>query len=386
MNWTADQKKIIDARDCNLLVSAAAGSGKTAVLVERIIQMISDNDKPIDIDQLLVVTFTKAAAAQMREKIAKAIEKMLERDPANEHYLKQMNLINKANILTIDSFCYQVVKEHFYVLGIDPGIRIGDTGEIGLLREEVLEQVMEHLYETNPDFVDFSDAFSADKKDDKIEEYILKVYDVCSSYPRPEEWTAHARAALLADNEKSFHELLVVTQYFSELHSTAEGIKTKILSALEQVRDIDGPLYMEKALLSDIELVDSIISARTYTQFADLADCKFANIGRGKKGTYDEDLAEEIKKTRDGYKKEIKSLLSAFVIPFEDMISQMQEQAPMLIALLDAVDLFRQRFMQEKLSKNMLEFSDVEHFALQVLCGGYDEEGTPIPSEIGREM
>ena len=161
MNWTADQKKIIDARDCNLLVSAAAGSGKTAVLVERIIQMISDNDKPIDIDQLLVVTFTKAAAAQMREKIAKAIEKMLERDSANEHYLKQMNLINKANILTIDSFCYQVVKEHFYVLGIDPGIRIGDTGEIGLLREEVLEQVMEHLYETNPDFVDFSDAFSA---------------------------------------------------------------------------------------------------------------------------------------------------------------------------------------------------------------------------------
>lgn len=386
MNWTADQQKIIDARDCNLLVSAAAGSGKTAVLVERIIQMISDKDKPIDIDQLLVVTFTKAAAAQMREKIAKAIEKMLERDPVNEHYLKQMNLINKANILTIDSLCYQVVKEHFYVLGIDPGIRIGDTGEIGLLREEVLEQVMEHLYETNPDFVDFSDAFSADKKDDKIEEYILKVYDVCSSYPRPEEWTAHARAALLADNEKSFHELLVVTQYFSELHSTAEGIKTKILSALEQVRNIDGPIYMEKALLSDVELVDSIISARTYTQFADLAECKFANIGRGKKGTYDEDLAEEIKKTRDGYKKEIKSLLSAFAIPFEEMISQMQEQAPMLIALLDAVDLFRQRFMKEKLSKNMLEFSDVEHFALQVLCGGYDEEGTPIPSEIGREM
>ena len=142
MNWTEDQRRIIDARDCNLLVSAAAGSGKTAVLVERIIQMISDKDTPLDIDKLLVVTFTKAAASQMKDKIAKAIEGMLEKEPDNEHYLKQMNYINKANILTIDSFCYQVVKEHFYVLGIDPGIRIGDTGEIGLLREEILEQVI----------------------------------------------------------------------------------------------------------------------------------------------------------------------------------------------------------------------------------------------------
>ena len=386
MNWTADQKKIIDARNCNLLVSAAAGSGKTAVLVERIIQMISDKENPIDIDQLLVVTFTKAAAAQMRDKIARAIEKMLEREPENEHYLKQMNYINRANILTIDSFCYQVVKEHFYVLGIDPGIRIGDTGEIGLLREEVLEQVIEQLYESNHDFVDFADAFSADKNDEKVEEYILKVYDVCSSYPRPEEWTRQAREALLTDTEEGFNSLLVVKHYFEELHSTAEGIKTKILSVLAQARSLDGPLYMEKALVSDVELIDSIISARTYTQFAELVAWKFENIGRGKKGTYDEELAEEIKKTRDSYKKEIKTLLSAFDIPFDRMLSQMKEQAPMLVALLDAVDMFRQQFMQEKLSKNILEFSDVEHFALQVLCTSYDEEGNPIPSEIGKEM
>lgn len=386
MNWTVDQQKIIDSRNCNLLVSAAAGSGKTAVLVERIIRMISDIENPIDIDRLLVVTFTKAAAAQMRDKIAKAIEKMLEQEPFNEHYLKQMNYINKANILTIDSFCYQVVKEHFYVLGIDPGIRIGDTGEIGLLREEVLEQVIEQFYEDNPHFVEFSNAFSADKNDEKIEDYILKVYDVCSSYPRPEEWTRQAREALLANTDESFHKLSVVKHYFEELHNTAEGIRTKIMSLLEQTRRVDGPLYMEKALLSDIELVDSIISARTYAQFADLASCKFANIGRGKKGTYDEDIAEEIKKIRDGYKKEIKTLLSSFEIPFEDLLSQMKEQAPMLVSLLDAVDVFRKQFMQEKLAKNMLEFSDVEHFALQVLCGGYDEAGNPLPSVIGKEM
>ena len=146
MNWTSDQKKIIDAGNSNLLVSAAAGSGKTAVLVERIIQMVSDRENPIDIDQLLVVTFTKAAAAQMKDKIAAAMERLLLEQPDNQHYVRQLNFINKANILTIDSFCYQVVKEHFHVLGIDPGIRIGEPGEIGVLREEVLEEVIEEFY------------------------------------------------------------------------------------------------------------------------------------------------------------------------------------------------------------------------------------------------
>ena len=301
MNWTSDQKKIIDARNSNLLVSAAAGSGKTAVLVERIIRMVSDKENPIDIDELLVVTFTKAAAAQMKDKIAAAMERLLLEQPDNQHYIRQLNLINKANILTIDSFCYKVVKEHFHILGIDPGIRIGEAGEIGVLREEVLEEVIEEFYENNSDFADFSDAFSADKNDDKIEEYILKIYTVCSSYPRPEEWIQQARKNLHVESEEDFVALPFVKQYFEELHSTARGIKDKITEVLEQARDIDGPLYMEKALLSDIVLVDDMISACTYSQFADLSQRKYANIGRGKKGEYDEDVADHIKKVRDDY-------------------------------------------------------------------------------------
>lgn len=386
MNWTKDQQRIIDARNCNLLVSAAAGSGKTAVLVERIIQMISDPDHPMDIDELLVVTFTKAAAAQMKDKIAAAIEKMLLEQPENEHYLKQLNYINKANILTIDSFCFQVIKEHFHVLSIDPGIRIGEAGEIGVLREEVLEIVIEEFYKNNPDFVDFSDAFSADKNDSRIEEYILKVYTVCSSYPRPEEWIRQAKKNLHIESEEDFISLPFVKQYFCELHSTAAGIKDKISEALEWARNIDGPLYMEKALLSDIMLVDDMIAARTYSQFADLKERKFANIGRGKKGEYDEEIAERIKKVRDDYKKQINSLLGAFTLPFETVLSQFQKQEAMLAALLDITDVFRERFLQAKLEKSLLEFSDVEHFALQVLCKEYDESGEPVPSDIGREM
>lgn len=386
MNWTPDQIKIINARNCNLLVSAAAGSGKTAVLIERIIRMISDKENPIDIDELLVVTFTKAAAAQMRDKIAKAIEEKLIEEPENEHYLKQLNYINRANILTIDSFCYQVVKEHFHVLGIDPGIRIGEAGEIGLLREEVLESVIEAAYDKKPEFVDFSDAFSADKEDTRVEEYILKIYEVCSSYPRPEEWIQQAKISLHIETEEDFLALPFVKQYFKEIHGTAEGIKGKILEALKWAGDIDGPVYMEKALLSDLMLVEDIISAQSYSRFADLAQMKFANIGRGKKGEYDEDIADCIKRVRDDYKKQIQSLLSAFTLPFEMVLGQFQKQEPMLAALLDVTDTFREDFLQRKLEKGLLEFSDVEHFALKVLCEKYDDAGEPVSSMIGREM
>ncbi|MBQ4059297.1 MAG: UvrD-helicase domain-containing protein [Lachnospiraceae bacterium] len=386
MKWTTDQQKVIDSRNCNLLVSAAAGSGKTAVLVERIIQMISDKENPMDIDELLVVTFTKAAAVQMRDKIAMAIEKMLDNDSSNEHYVRQLNYINKANILTIDSFCYQVVKEHFHVLGIDPGIRVGEAGELGLLRESVLERVIESFYENNSDFTNFSDAFSSDKNDEVIERYILKVSDICSSYPRPSEWIRRAKDNLHVESEEQFVALPFVVCYFEEIRGTAKGIKDKVLSALDKVRDVDGPLYMEKALLSDVMMVDDMIAAKTYSQFRDIAECKFANIGRGKKGEYDEDIADAVKKIREEYKKQINTLLSVFLLPFEQVLEQFQKQESMLGVLLDITESFRTEFLKAKLEKGILEFSDVEHFALQILCKEYDENGEPVPSDIGKEM
>ncbi len=386
MRWTPDQQTIIDSRQCNLLVSAAAGSGKTAVLVERIIQMISDTMHPIDIDQLLVVTFTKAAAAQMRDKIAAAIEKMLEKEPSNEHFVKQLNYIEKANILTIDSFCYQVVKEHFHILGIDPGIRVGEAGELGLLRSEVLEEVIEDFYATNPEFVKFSESYSADKNDALIESYILKVYDVSSSYPRPSEWIYKAKESLHVTSEEDFMNLIFVKQYFTEVKSTVKGIRDKIEKALLLVRGLDGPLYMEKALLSDIMMIDDLLAAKTYTHFHEASKSKFAGLGRGKKGEFDEEIAEEVKNIRDGYKKEISAILEAFVLPFVSVLAQFEKQEHVLGALLDVSEAFRNRFLEAKLKRGILEFSDIEHFALQVLCKEYTEDGEPIPSDIGKEM
>ena len=146
MTWTEEQKKVIDVRNKNVLVSAAAGSGKTAVLVERILSIVCGDmevEEPVDVDRLLVVTFTKAAAAEMRERVGLALERRLEAEPENEHLQKQQTLIHNAQITTIDSFCLKLLREHFNELDIDPGFRIGDEGELLLLQADVMKELLE---------------------------------------------------------------------------------------------------------------------------------------------------------------------------------------------------------------------------------------------------
>ena len=177
MTWTEEQKKVIDLRNRNLLVSAAAGSGKTAVLVERILQMITDREHPVDIDRLLVMTFTKAAAAEMRERIGEALEKRLEESPGDENLERQSTLLNHARITTIDSFCLSLLKEHFHELDIDPGFRTGDEGELLLIQADVMKELLENYYGRGDEaFFRFVDTYAQGRTDAGLEEYILKVW------------------------------------------------------------------------------------------------------------------------------------------------------------------------------------------------------------------
>ena len=153
MTWTDDQRKVIELRDRNILVSAAAGSGKTAVLVERIIKIITDKEHPVDIDRLLIVTFTNAAAAEMRERIGNALENALKEQPDDEHLQRQLSLLHNAQITTIDSFCLYVIRNHFHEIDLEPNFRIGDEGELKLLKEDVLAKVLLKNYEESaPEF------------------------------------------------------------------------------------------------------------------------------------------------------------------------------------------------------------------------------------------
>ena len=189
--WTDDQKKVIDVRDKDVLVSAAAGSGKTAVLVERIISLVTgaDGRKPIDIDNLLVVTFTRAAAGEMRERVLRALEKKSSEEPLNEHIRKQMTYIHNAKITTIDSFCNDVVREHFSELQLDPAFKVADSGELALLRADVMSKVLEENYKAGEEgFLKFIDIYSGTKSDSDIEDIIFRLYDFSMSYPDPYAW------------------------------------------------------------------------------------------------------------------------------------------------------------------------------------------------------
>ena len=189
MQWTTEQQKVIDLRDRDILVSAAAGSGKTAVLVERIIQRVTDPKNPIDIDRLLVVTFTKAAAAEMRERIGAAIDQQCEAHPFDAHLRRQSALIHNAMITTIDSFCLFVVRNHFEEISLDPNFRIADEGEIRLLEQDVLDKVFEENYEAeNASFLALIDAYSNKRSDQAVRDMVSRLYRMSLSSPWPEEW------------------------------------------------------------------------------------------------------------------------------------------------------------------------------------------------------
>ena len=189
INWTKEQKAVIESRNRNLLVSAAAGSGKTAVLVERIIRMITEGENPLDIDQLLVMTFTKAAADEMRERVLLAVDEKLKEDPENGHLQMQAAMIPYARITTIDSFCLGIIREHYNQLDIDPAFRVGDEGELLLLRGSVMEQLLEDYYEAgDEEFSRFVETYATGKSDRGIEDHIMAVYNFSGSNPWPEKW------------------------------------------------------------------------------------------------------------------------------------------------------------------------------------------------------
>ena len=186
--WTDEQLQVIETRHKNLLVSAAAGSGKTAVLVERIIRMITDPDQPVDIDRLLVMTFTNAAAAEMRERVETALGSLLDEDPGHKNLERQSTLIHHAKITTIDSFCLNLLREHFHELDLDPGFRVADEGELLLLKADVMKELLEEYYGREDErFLQFVDTYASGRTDGGLEDYILKVWEFSQSNPWPGE-------------------------------------------------------------------------------------------------------------------------------------------------------------------------------------------------------
>ena len=285
VKWTEEQEKVIQLRNRSLLVSAAAGSGKTAVLVQRIISMVMDEVHPLDIDRLLVVTFTNAAAAEMRERVGTAIEAALEKDPYNQHLQRQLTLVHNAQITTIDSFCIRILRDHFHKIDLEPGFRIADEGELKLLREDVCEAVLEEFYEkADPEFLRFADSYSQAKNDLQIKEMVLKLFHYSESYPWPEEWLESCVQQYEAADEEALEQKPWMQDFLSYMKVRVGDLIRALEHLLDLTRDADGPYMYEASVQDDLYQLYALQECEHFSQWqAAITGINFKNIGRAKK-------------------------------------------------------------------------------------------------------
>lgn len=370
MKWTANQQKVIDLRRRNILVSAAAGSGKTAVLVERIINMITDKTHPVDIDRLLIVTFTNAAAAEMRERISAAIEKALEEKEADEHLERQLTLLHNAQITTIDSFCLYVVRNHFYEIDIEPNFRIGDEGELKLLREDVLKQVLDAHYE-NPDkeFSAFMEGYASGKSDAAATEMILELYNFSRSYPWPKQWLASCKKGYQITDSKELDEAAWMQPLVKHIRFLLSDLCKEMEQALAITREPDGPDMYEKAIQSDLDMYEAMCSISTFTGLYEaLNKVRYERFGMRKGFDGSVEKQERVKALRESAKETIKKLVRQYCYATpQQMVEQLQKTEPMAEILIGLTEEFAEAYAAEKKKKNLVDFYDVEHFALEIL-------------------
>lgn len=389
MKWTKGQSDVITSRGGDLLVSAAAGSGKTAVLVERIIRMVLGDESEdgascgIDIDELLVVTFTRAAASQMKEKIEAALEKKVEERPFDEHLIKQLSLIHRADITTIDSLCLNIVKENFNVVGLDSSFSIGDPGELELLAGDVMKDYMEELYGSgDSDFYDLVDCFSRKHSDMAVENMIRDVVKVADSYPDPKRWYRNALKALEINTVEELDETPWMKDYLENVNNTLKSVVLDIRGYIDMCNLPGGPYTYEGTLLEDIGLIESVGCVKSVSRLAG-RDIKFPRMAR-KPADSDPDIVDYITKGRKKYKDTVTGL---FLKKDVDTILLEQKYIGNLMSTLVRIaDGYRDRLLEAKRDKNIFDFSDIAQFALSVVCDGYDSEGNCIPSVVGNRI
>ena len=375
MKFTPEQQRVIELHNSNILVSAAARSGKTAVLVERIIRMICDGEHPADIDRLLIVTFTNAAAAEMRERIAAGITARLEADPGNEHIQKQSALLHNAQITTIDSFSLFLIRNHFNEIGLDPDFRVADEGEIKLLQQEVLAQLLEDAYagqfvpEAPEQFHACVEYFCPGGRESVLEQHILNLSRYAGSFPWPAEWLEERKNDYAAgDMEALVHS--DYGQYLTErVNRTVEGCLEKLREVKRLCELPDGPYMYGELTEAEIEQLERLTSCKDLEeQAAKVPAVTFARLPSKKDDSVDPAKRELAKAIRNSVKDTLSDLSeSYFKTPLELAVEQGKACREPLRMLLDLVLEFDRRLLAAKQERHLIDFSDMEHYALQIL-------------------
>lgn len=383
MNWTDEQRDAILKKNSNILVAAAAGSGKTAVLVERIIRKIID--EKIDIDKILVVTFTNAAASEMREKILEAIYKKIDENPDDINLQRQVNLLNKANICTIDSFCLDIIKNNFFEIDVSGNARIADNTEIEILKQETLEEIFEDKYMNNDsDFLNLIDTYTKYNKDEDLINLILKIYNYIQTNPFPEEWLQEKID--MFNNENKYNN-------FSE-SKWGKVIIDYIYQVLEDCILKENSIQQEMRKFQEIDkftntIEEDISSYKNIQEKLNNWDETFELINNFKYKTWPIDkkvenpLKDEAKELRDTVKKEFAEITKIIICNTNDANEDIKYMYNILIKLQNIILDFSKKFAEKKREKNIIDFNDMEHLALKILIKK-DEDGNLVKTDVAK--
>lgn len=390
VQWTKEQEAAIHTSGKDVLVAAAAGSGKTAVLVERIIQKLLNKENPVDIDSLLVVTFTNAAAQEMRNRVGEALEEAVAADPSSIHLKKQLSLLQRASISTLHSFCLDVVKQHAYLLDLDPSFRIANEMEGDLLKQEVMEDLFEKWYGAEDieeeGFFAVVDRFSNDRSDAAVEALILSLYHFAIQNPWPDAWLDKLAAAYEIEEDWQESELAWLDTIKREVQSQFAAIRDEMQLAMNLANEPDGPFHYIEAIEQDLaglhaalELLDHWDGLQEF-----MSSSTFARLS-GKKIDCDESKKEKVKNLRDSYKKRWNKMKDRwFRRNLASHVGDMREMAPVVKQLTVLVKNFKDQFTQVKKEKAIVDFSDLEHYCLELFLDETSTSNKLVPSKVAR--
>lgn len=373
VKWTEDQKKAIEVRDRNILVSAAAGSGKTAVLVERIINIII-KDK-VSLENMLIVTFTNAAASEMRERILNSLVKKIEIEKEDSSFIReQIGLVNKALITTMHSFCLDIVKKNYYKIDIDPNFKIGDTTELQIMLSESIDQVFENEYmNEKSDFISLVEAYGTNRDDKALKEIIIKLYYFIQSKPNPLGWLKDA-IELYSIEKEEFDSHIWVKSVKENIKYSLESLKSILHEAIETASEEDGPSEYLDALLSDYESLEDLEESleENYDDFTNIIKkiefLRMKSVSKKRKEEVDLLKIEKTKKLRDDYKKIIRKLSKSLGEKnTKEIIKVMNEMYPYVKYIYKLVSLVYEKYLELKKEKSFLDFNDLEQFSIELL-------------------
>ncbi|MCI8792774.1 MAG: helicase-exonuclease AddAB subunit AddA [Eubacterium sp.] len=389
IQWTSEQREIIKARGSNILVSAAAGSGKTAVLIERIYQRIIDKSEPVDVDQFLVVTFTKAAAAQMKDRLRERLEQALSERPEDLHLQRQVQLMGAAHISTVHSFCGYVIQNYFHRIGMDPSYRQGTESELALIRKEVLTELLEEKYEEGDEaFVALADMNMFNHSDEKMEEMLSDIYDKAMSQPFPRHWLEQMLNLYEIQEEEEWERSAVCRCVLEDCRQMASGLEEELEQQLKICGEPDGPYVYEDNVKELLEFCGRLQTAGCYEEFRTLfRELQVSSMSRKKGEGISPEKREEVKERRNRCKTVLTDMRDRYFYQSrKEHLRDLIVMGERISTLLRLAGELMDRFTLAKRERNVIDFNDLEQLALSILLRWDEEKEQYVRSEAALEL